>query len=140
MAASVSQSSNEPGATVFVHASLREYDQPFTSPTPVRAEVTRPDGTMSVLTLAPAGVGAYEASTIATQTGVYPIRIMAAGRTSRGRLFTRERLRTAAVWAGGDQPPRPPTKPSDPESRLCSLIECLLEQRGFARLSNSVAA
>jgi hypothetical protein len=134
MAASVSQSSNEPGATVFVQASLREYDQPFMSPTPVRAEVTRPDGTMSVLTLAPAGVGAYEASTIATQTGVYPIRIMAAGRTSRGRLFTRERLRTAAVWAGGDQPPRPPTKPSDPESRLCSLIECLLEQRGFARL------
>lgn len=134
MAASMSQTSNEPGATIHVSASLREYDQPLLSPASVRAEMTRPDDSLAVIPFGPAGDGRYEASVLATQAGVYRFRILASGTTSRGRPFTRERLRTAAIWAGGDKPPRPPHQPVDPGDRLCEIIECLLEQRGFGRL------
>jgi hypothetical protein len=128
MTASLSQTSNEPGATVHLGARLREYDQPLASPANVRADVTRPDGSLAVVAYAPVGDGTFEGNMVATQNGVYRLRIRADGTTSRGRPFTRERLRTAAVWAGGDEPPRPPADPSD---RWCELIECLLQQRGF---------
>jgi hypothetical protein len=134
MAASLAQSSNEPGATIYMRAFLREYDQPLTASANVRAELTRPDGGKSIVAFGTVGDGAYEASAVATQVGVYQFRIMADGRTSRGRVFTRERLRTAAIWAGGDRPPRPPQNPVDPGDRLCEILDCLLEQRGFARL------
>lgn len=134
MAVSLAQSSNEPGAAIHLRASLREYDQPLSAPADVRAELTHPDGALSVITLAAAGEGAYETSLPANQPGVYRVRILADGRTSRGRVFTREGLRTAAIWSGGDRPPRPPNDPVDPGERLCQLLECLVEQRGFGRL------
>jgi hypothetical protein len=133
MSASLTQASNEPGATIHLRASLREYDQPLLSPADVRAEVMHPDSGESVTAFAQAGQGVYETSVVATQAGVYRFRIMADGRTSRGRTFTRERLRTAAIWSGGDRPPRPP-RPVDPGERLCEILECLVGQRGFGRL------
>jgi tyrosinase-like protein len=134
MAASLAQSSNEPGAALHLRASLREYDQPLTTPANVRAELTRPDGGVSVIAFGAVGEGAWETSLVATQVGVYRFRIMADGHTSRGRVFTRERLRTAAIWAGGDRPPRPPRHPVDPGDRLCKFLDCLLEQRGVSQL------
>lgn len=133
MAASLAQSSNEPGATIHLRASLREYDQPLTTPADVRAELTHPDGAVSVSAFAAVGDAAYEVNVPANQPGVYQVRIMADGRTSRGRVFTRERLRTAAIWSGGDRPPRPPRDPVNPRNQLCELLECLIEQRGFGR-------
>jgi hypothetical protein len=134
MTASLSQTSYEPGATIHVGARLREYDQPLARPANVRADVTRPDGSLAIVTFAAAGDGVYEAGMPATQIGVYRFRIRADGTTSRGRPFTRERLRTAAIWAGGDEPPRPPNRPGDPAEKWCEIIECLLERRGFGRL------
>jgi len=80
MAASLAQSSNEPGATIHLRVSLREYDQPLTGPANVRAELTRPDGGVSVIALGPVGHGAWETSLVVAQVGVYRFRIMADGR------------------------------------------------------------
>jgi hypothetical protein len=128
MRASLTQTSNEPGATVFVRAALTEYAQPMIQPAVVRAEITRPDNTHSVLVL-PRQDEAYEASFVATQAGMYLVRIMAQGTTRRGRPFTRETTRTAAVWQGGDRPPADPRDPREPDRRWCETVKCLLNQK-----------
>lgn len=133
MRASLTQTSNEPGATVFIRATLTEYAQPMTSPTFVRAEIKRPDNTSSVIALAPADEG-YEASFLATQQGVYHVRIIAEGTSRRGRPFTRETTRTAAVWQGGDQPPPDPRDPRNPGREWCEIVKCLLGQRSIIEL------
>lgn len=131
MRASLAQSGNEPGATMYLRASLTEYAIPLPSLAHVRAEVVHPDETQSVVVFTPAGPGTYETSLVATQTGVYRFRILASGTTMRGRPFTREQLRTGAVWPGGDQPPR---SSEDPGRRFCHLVHCLLKQRGVLEL------
>jgi hypothetical protein len=131
MRASLTQSGNEPGATLYLSATLTEYDIPPTSPARVRAELVRPDDTSSVLWFQDRGAGTYETSCPATQAGVYRFRIIAEGTTMRSRPFTREQTLTGAVWAGGDRPPRPPRSPDD---RWCHLIDCLLAQKSIQAL------
>ncbi len=58
----------------------------------------------------------------------------AGGETSRGRPFTREALRTASVWQGGDRP-RDDTGPDRPGTTgggdpLTGLLCCLLGKGG----------
>jgi hypothetical protein len=130
MRASLTQTSNEPGATVFVRAALTEYAQPMDSPASVIAEIRRPDDTTTTLTLARDG-DAYEGSFVATQAGVFVVRISAAGWSRRGRPFTRETTRTAAVWQGGDRPPADPRSPGD---RWCEIVRCLLGQKSIVEL------
>jgi len=124
------QDSNEPGAMLTVRGVLTEYGLPIpSSRVTVRAEFERPDGTSGVLAMseeAP-GSGTYAASLLASLSGVYRFRVLANGKTLRGREFSREHLLTGAVWAGGDNPP--PTgkdDPSDEKERLCGLLSCLL--------------
>lgn len=130
MRASLAQNSNEPGATVFVRASLTEYAQPMTFPVSVQAEIKRPDDTTSVITLSGQDE-AYEGSFVASQAGVYHVRILARGTSRRGRLFTRETTRTAAVWQGGDQPP---SDPRSPGHQWCEIVKCLLDQKSITEL------
>ena len=59
-------------------------------------------------------------------SGVYTIRITAEGRTLRGFRFTREAVRTAIAWQGGDAPP--PTKHDD---GLVRVLRCLLESKAI---------
>ncbi|MGH3974461.1 MAG: VWA domain-containing protein, partial [Pseudonocardiaceae bacterium] len=124
------QSSNEPGATLTVRAVLTEYGLPIpSSRTTVRAEFERPDGTSGVLGMPEEqpDTGIYTASMPAPLSGVYPFRVLANGKTLRGRDFTREHLLTGAVWKGGDNPP--PTgkdDPSEEKEQLCRLLSCLL--------------
>ena len=133
MRASLAQTGNEPGATVFVRATLTEYGQPMMSSVSVRAEIKRPDNTSSVIMLTRQDE-AFEGSFIATQTGVYQVRIMAEGTSRRGRPFTRETTRTAAVWQGGDRPPDDPRHPGHPGERCCEIIRCLLAQKSVIEL------
>ena len=127
------QDSQEPGATLTVRAVLTEYGLPIpSSRATVRAEFKRPDGTGGVLVMPEEqpGSGIYTASTLAPLSGVYPFRVLANGKTLRGRDFTREHLLTGAVWKGGDNPP--PTGKDDPneeKERLCSLLSCLLSTK-----------
>lgn len=74
--------------------------------------------------------GVFETATPALLAGIYRFRIIAEGRTLRGRPFSREQTLTGAVWKGGDTPP--PTLKDDPNARndrICRLIDCLLHEQ-----------
>ncbi|MEX2264197.1 MAG: M14 family zinc carboxypeptidase [Bryobacteraceae bacterium] len=126
----LTQTSQEPGATLTVRAVLTEYGIPIGGGrATVRAEFERPDGTSGLLWLTETepDSGIYTASTGAPLSGVYPFRVLANGKTLRGRNFSREHLLTGAVWKGGDNPP--PTSQDDPneeKERCCRLLNCLL--------------
>jgi hypothetical protein len=128
MRATLAQSGNEPGATIHLSAALTEYAMPLSSPARVRANLVRPDASQTAVLLTATGPGAYAASVLATQAGVWQFRIVAEGTTMRGRPFTREQTLTGAIWPGGNRPPR---DPDDPTRRLCRLLHCLLAQKGI---------
>jgi hypothetical protein len=56
--------------------------------------------------------------------------IRAEGRTTGNARFSREKILTAGVWMGGDQPYNPQTGKDD---RTCELILCLLDQLAKSR-------
>ena len=128
--ASVTQTSNVPGAMMTVRGLLTEYGVPVAGRATCLAELTRPDGSRSALSMAEAQPGAFEVSVLASIPGIYTFRVVGEGRTFRGLPFTREQTLTGAVWKGGDNPP--PTLKGDPngrDDRLCRLIDCLLQQK-----------
>ncbi|HEY0462635.1 MAG TPA: S8 family serine peptidase, partial [Polyangiaceae bacterium] len=135
--ANLAQSSYEPGATLTLRGILTEYGIPIgAARANVRAELTRPDGTKSVVALSEtADAGTYEAALTATLAGIYQFRMLANGSTLRGRLFTREHLLTGATWKGGDTPPPQTGDPSHPVDThdtlpvVCRLLACLLNRR-----------
>lgn len=132
MKASLAQTSNEPGATMTVRAVLTEYGVPVAARATCRAELTRPDNTGATLAMPEVEPGVFEATALAFLAGIYRFRIVAEGRTLRGRPFSREQTLTGAVWKGGDNPP--PTSKDDPnarDDRFCRLVDCLLHQKGI---------
>ena len=143
MAAAVHQSSLEPGARLIVRALLTEYGVPFRGHAAVTAELLRPDGHQSLLILHPVSgePGAFQTSQTAAQAGIYRFRILANGRTGREQRFTREAIRTAAVWHGGDRPGQGGGGSGDPGDRgdpggghgtgrdWCAIVDCLLGRR-----------
>jgi hypothetical protein len=122
MAATLAQSRRTPGAQVTVRARLSQYQSIPIDGARVRARIRYPDGSAATLALAPQGDGVYEAIFTAGLSGVYPVRITAEGRSLRGAPFTREALRTAAVWSGGDRPP-----PTREDEDWCKKLECLIK-------------
>ncbi len=132
MKASLAQTSNEPGATMIIRALLTEYGIPVAARAVCRSELTRPDNTGATLVMPEVESGVFETTVSAILPGIYRFRIVAEGRTLRGRPFSREQTLTGAVWKGGDNPP--PTLKDDPnarDDRLCRLIDCLLHQKGI---------
>jgi hypothetical protein len=129
--ARLDQSSREPGATITIWATLNEYGLPVGTRADLTATVTRPDGSIMTLPLTFEGTS-WTVSFRAEASGVYFINLQAAGRTLRGRPFTREQTLTGAVWRGGDQPP-PRSEPGvrDGGRALCELLACLLRDRGI---------
>jgi murein tripeptide amidase MpaA len=105
LAASLTQSSLEPGTSLHLRAVLTEIDLPVEHRARVQADVTRPDGTSTTLALTETGPGIFEAKTPAPLPGIYPVRFRAAGQTLRGLPFQREQTRTGLAWRGGDDPP-----------------------------------
>jgi thermitase len=127
--ASLGQDSNQPGATLTLRAVLTEYGLPVpASRANVRAEFKLPDGSGGTLVMAEetAGSGVFTASMKAPLAGVYPLRVLAAGKSMRGREFTREHLLTGAVWAGGDNPTTGRPDPGAQTEQVCSLLACML--------------
>jgi hypothetical protein len=112
MQTSLSQTSQEPGATLTLRAVLTEYDFPVENRANVQAEFKRPDKTTATLTLAEVEPGVFETTTAASMPGIYSVRALGTGTTLRGRTFTREQLLTGAVWKGGNSPL--PTSKEDP--------------------------
>ncbi|MFA7441278.1 MAG: M64 family metallopeptidase [Sphingomonadaceae bacterium] len=127
MAAAVHQNSYQPGAILTPRVLLTEYGAPFKGHAVVRAELTRPDATKSLLLLpAVAGEpGAFQKTLTATQSGIYRFRFLASGRTVHDQPFTRETTRTAAVWHGGDNPGGGGNGGDGGRPDWCAWLECL---------------
>jgi murein tripeptide amidase MpaA len=134
MKAWVTQDSYEPGAKLLLRASLTESGFPVDKRAYVQADVQKPDLSSTTLALAEVEPGVFESTLTAVQAGIYPIRFRATGTTLRGYPFTREQLRTAAVWRGGDAPP--PSDTTQPPAGVdwCRLIPCLLQDKGILTL------
>lgn len=105
MGAYLTQPSHEPGTVLRLRATLNEIGLPVEKRAAVNAEVKRPDGSQISVPLPEVEPGVFEAVTPAPLAGIYPVRFRAAGKTLRGRPFTREQLRTGMAWRGGDNPP-----------------------------------
>ena len=133
--ADVDQDSREPGATVRLRAELTQSGLQVEGDPFVWAELTRPDGVASTLTLAAGDPGEFATTFTADRPGVYTARVRARGRTRIGRPFTREQTLTAAVWRGGDVVVDPAGSGGGHGSGhgsgcVCALLACLLKN-GF---------
>jgi hypothetical protein len=128
MAANVTQSGFQPGASFYLRASLTEYGVPVEHRAAVRCEVEYPDHSFSVVSLAEAASGVFGASLIANMAGIYRLKFLAEGGTFRGVPFTREQIGTAAVWNGGDRPTEPPPTGGRKDT-WCDLLSCLIAKR-----------
>lgn len=124
--AALRQSGFAPGDRVQLSARLWEYRLPLGSTASVWADVLEPDGARSSLALARAASGEYLASFETSRPGVYQFVIRAEGRTRGNARFSREKLLTAGVWAGGEHP----FAPADDSVRGasdCKALACLLD-------------
>ena len=131
MNSTVTQSGFVPGSTLFFRCVLTEYGIPLAHRARVAAYVDFPDKTRSTVWLAETEPGVFTGSLTANQAGVYTIRMVAEGGTSRGLAFTREHLATAAVWVVGDRPTDPPRDTNGVD--WCSLLTCLLGEKNISR-------
>ena len=128
--ASLSQNSFEPGGTLALRVVLTEHGLPLGTSAKVTAELTRPDNTATLLTLAETEPGIFGTSISAMLSGCYRFRVKGQGVSLRGLPFTREQEVTGAVWKGGDNPsPSGKDDPYDPKERLCQLLACLFSQK-----------
>jgi len=132
MAASLTQNSFDPGATLALRVALTEFGIPLLGGQ-VQAEVHHPDGTQEQLRFIEAESGRYRADVGASLAGVYQVRVLATGWTHRGETFTREQLLTGATMIGGNSP-GPTTPPHDTRGDFaCCLLTCLAKNEGLSR-------
>lgn len=115
MDARLEQDSFEPGAKILVSAELTEYDVAVTQRAEVEALLTDPTGGTQSLTLSETGPGVFEEAFAADLPGVWTVLVQARGKTFRGSRFTRETVRTAPVWSGGDR--YQPREEEEPRAR-----------------------
>ena len=144
MGVSVTQEHYEPGASVALTARLSQFGVPLESDCSVRATVTGPAGLTSTVLLEHAGGGTYEATFVATHAGSYSVLVRAEGRSLRGSPFTREQVRSAFVWRGGNRPDPGSigpgtTDPDDPDP-WCGIVECLVSEKVLTPRARELAA
>lgn len=130
LSARLGQTSLEPGATFRLDAALWEFGLPVAGRARVRAEIIRPDGVVTTVSLAEQSPGAFATELPGTQAGVWRFKVKATGHTYRGLPFSREQLLGAALILGGDRPPEHP----EGEADLICLIRCLIEDEGIRRI------
>ena len=134
MRAALAQDGLEPGASLTLRAVLTEYGLPVARRARVRAEVLRPDATLTTLPLKEVAPGIFEARLTAAQPGVYRCTVKAIGRSLRQRPFTREQIVTGQVWRGGNEPPpRGSDTPKGDGHAACELLRCMIDSGGISR-------
>ncbi|TAE25424.1 MAG: hypothetical protein EAZ91_19145 [Cytophagales bacterium] len=127
MAVTLNQASLEPGATVHLRTVVTEFGYAAPRGGKITVRVTAPDGTQTVLTPAETGDGVFETAWTASQSGVYRVHVLGKGKTTLGSGWTREALRSAFTWKGGNNPP---PRPTDYE-RFCALLGCLQKNKAI---------
>lgn len=136
MKALLTQTHYEPGAELNLNVMLTQYGIPLTSVASVTTELTSPAGSKSMLSFTMTGPGEYAAKVTTLQSGIYRFLIKSSGTTIRGRSFTRELVRTAAVWQGGNRPTviTPGDRPGEfGKEDLCRLLSCIFGSKAFTR-------
>lgn len=104
LSANLNQSGYEPGDKIELEVSVTQSGIPVAEGSvDVWAEIGKPDGSKSVLSLKALGEGRFGASTLTSLSGSYEFRVRANGKTLRGRPYTREKLMTAFVWHGSSR-------------------------------------
>ena len=130
LAVRTSQTSRRPGGTATILATLTDFGIPLASSAAVTASVDIPGGSTLTLALDETEPGIYTAGLPTPVAGIYRVLVSAQGSTLHAEPFTREELRTLAVWHAGDD--RPPSS-TDPGrgTDLCDLLNCILEHGTF---------
>ncbi|MCE6992660.1 VWA domain-containing protein [Dyadobacter sp. CY323] len=133
MKTQVVQEHYEPGALLTINVSLTQFGIPLNKPCKVTAYITLPDHSTETLILTNAGTGKYSGKRIADQPGYYQIRVKADGHSLRGKPFTREQIRSASCYRGGNQPS--PSGGNDPgtDEKWCKLLKCLLSEKNISQ-------
>lgn len=98
-----------PGDALHLTASLREYRVPLAADATVWADVVQPGGGRATLPLVRGADGDYHADWPTSRPGAYRFTVHAEGRSSANARFTRSKVLTGGVWAGGDRPYDPVT-------------------------------
>jgi hypothetical protein len=122
--ASLAQNALVPGSTINLRAIITEYGQRIETHPHVVATMTRPDQTTANISFAESGIGEFDASVAAIQSGVYRFYLQASGLSGRGQAFTREHLLTAVIGLPSQQP-NPDSDGSNHE-KLCEFLNCLM--------------
>ncbi len=123
----LNQTSLEPGASVHLRTVVTEFGYAAPSGSKITVHVKAPDGTATVLTPTESNDGVFEAEWTAGQSGVYRVHVLGMGKTSLGSVWTREALRSAFTWKGGNNPPPRP----DSYERFCQLLGCLQKNKAI---------
>jgi hypothetical protein len=133
MTVSVAQASRRPGSTATITATLTDSGVPLTTPVTIAAEVVHPTGTVRVVHLTALEPGVYTGEVTTSVSGVYRALVRGTGVDLRGTPFTREELRTVAVWARGDDAPPVVINAGGEGIDVCGLLRCLLSIDGLRR-------
>lgn len=138
----VDQQSRRPGTTADLTATLTHSSIPLANTATVDAEVTAPDGTVTTARMTEVDAGVFALSIPTVSAGVHQVLIRATGVDLSGTAFTREGLRSIAVWQRGDDPAPPIDRPDGGTGHhgpadWCRLLDCWLSDRGVARLLKS---
>lgn len=132
----LTQDHYEPGATIQVKVQLSQYGIPLNKPASVSAEMVDPTGQQKTISFVKTDNGEYVTKVKTDSSGVYRFRVMANGITLRGRKFTREQVRTGAVWTGGNRPNPESGNPNEGDKgreEFCKLISCLLSDKNLSK-------
>jgi len=127
MNATLTQNAYDPGSTLGLRASLKEYNLPVEKRATVQAQLEYPDHSHGMISLAETQPGIFEASMVANMPGIYRFNVIANGVTYKGAGFTREQLLNAAIFRAQDVPPPSIGPDRTGNERLCQLLECLLK-------------
>ncbi len=135
MGVELSQLSRLPGTSSRLQATLTDSGIPLVGTARITAEVTSPTGQVTTSTLTEAEPGIFTGTVATTTSGVYRVLVRSRGADHHGVPFTREELRTLAVWAAGDLRPELPGGDTDASGiDTCGLLTCLLRQDGIRQL------
>jgi hypothetical protein len=120
MVVTATQNGYAPGSEVELRATLTDSGIPLERQAAVTVDVTLPDGTAHNAALIEEEPGVHRVVLALPQVGLYPLLVRASGQSFSGAAFTREELRSAAVWAD------PVIRPPGP-GQWCDLLLCILE-------------
>lgn len=132
METTVVQDHYEPGAEIRIQVQFTQHGIPLQANTNVSVILTHPNGQEQNLNMNKNKYGLFSSTIKASEFGIYEFRIKGNGESLRGRPFTRDMVRTAAAWRGGNVIDDPGSGDGQSREELCHLIKCLLNDKNIS--------